>query len=43
MLPIIIKKKNCKYYERERERERENLREWWREFERVVVSVTPRP
>jgi hypothetical protein len=33
MLPIIIKKKNCKYYERERERERE------REFERVVEKI----
>jgi hypothetical protein len=33
MLPIIIKKKNCKYYERERERERE------REFERVVERI----
>jgi hypothetical protein len=33
MLPIIIKKKSCKYYERERERERE------REFERVVERI----
>jgi hypothetical protein len=33
MLPIIIKKKNCKYYERERERERE------RECERVVERI----